>query len=146
MIGRPSGRGLLLLGAAAVVALAVGAAVLVLDSPAEERRRRLDERRVQDLHAVTDAIDVYWTREGALPPDLDAVAGWQGLDAPRTDPETGEPYRYRATGERTYELCAAFATEGPGSDRDYPWRRHATFWHHPAGEHCFALETEEVQR
>lgn len=146
MIGRPSGRGLLLLGVAAVVALAVGAAVLVLDSPAEERRRRLDERRVQDLQEVAAAIDVYWTREGILPPDLDVLAGWQGLAVPRTDPATEEPYGYRVTGEATYELCAAFALETSDWEAGRPWRPHAPYWHHPAGEHCFSLEAEEVER
>lgn len=146
MIGRPSGRALLLGGTAAVVALAVGAAVLVLDSPAAERRRRLDERRVEDLQEVAAAIDVYWTREGTLPPDLDVLAGWQGLDAPRTDPVTEEPYRYELTGESTYRLCATFATEAPGRPAQGSWRFRPTLWHHPAGEHCFELEAEEVER
>ena len=146
MIRRPSGRGLLLLGAAAVVALAVGAAVLVLDSPAEERRRRLDERRVQDLQATAQVIDLYWTLQGALPRDLEALVEWRGIDAPRTDPVTEEPYRYRVTGEATYELCATFARETSDWEAGRPWRPHAPYWHHPAGEHCFELEAEEVER
>lgn len=146
MIGRPSGRALLLGGVAAVVAVAVGSALLVLDSPGEERGRRLDERRVADLHELAGAIDAYWTREGALPPDPDALAGWQGLEAPRTDPVTDEPYRYRVTGETTYELCATFAAEAPGRPARGSWRYRTTFWHHPAGQHCFELEAQEVER
>jgi hypothetical protein len=143
---RPRGRALLLGVVVAVVAAAVAAAVLVLDSPAEERRRRLDERRVEDLHALADAIDAYWTREESLPRDLDALTGWQGLDTPTTDPVTGDPYRYHATGERSYELCATFETEAPAQDPRWPRRRHGPFWHHPAGDHCFELEAEAVER
>lgn len=146
MTGRPSGRALLLGLVVAVVAVALGAAVLVLDSPGEERKRRLDERRVADLREIAGGIDSYWTREGGLPPDLDALAGWEGLDAPRTDPVTDEPYRFRVTGEGTYELCATFAAEAPGRPARGFWRYRTTFWHHPAGEHCFELEAEEVER
>lgn len=146
MIGRPSGRALLLGGVVAATAAAVGVAVLVLDSPAEARRQRLDERRVANLREIAGAIDVYWTREGALPPDLDALVGVRGLDAPRTDPVTDEPYDYRVAGERTYELCATFATVAPGREPRGYRQRQDSFWHHPAGEHCFEVEAEDVER
>lgn len=146
MSGRLSGRGLLLAGAVAIVVIVVGVAISVLDSPAGERRRRLDERRLEDLHAIADAIDAYWTREGGLPPDLDTLAGWEGLDTPRTDPVSAVPYPYRVKGDRTYELCATFATDAPGREPRRSWRRHATFWHHPAGDHCFELEAERLER
>lgn len=146
MIGRPSGRALLLGTVAALVAGAVGVAVLVLDSPGEERRRRLDGLRVEDLEELAGVIDTHWTREGVLPADLDAVAGWQGFDPPAADPETAAPYRYRIIGERTYELCATFVTATPDRRPRRVWSRHGAFWHHPAGDHCFVLEAEEVER
>ena len=146
MIGRPSGPALLLGSVAAAVAVVVGLAVAMLDSPAEARRQRLDERRVDDLASLSDAVDAYWTRQGALPADLQALAGWQGLDEPPTDPQSGEPYGYRPTGERTFELCAVFVTSTSGREESRPWREGPGFWHHPAGEHCFALEVDEVER
>jgi hypothetical protein len=146
VIGRPSGRALLLGAVATLVAGVVGVAVLVVDSPAEERRRRLDERRVADLTELAGAIDSYRAREGVLPADLDALAGWQGFDPPAADPETAAPYRYRITGERTYELCATFVT-ATQDRRPRPVRsRRQAFWHHPAGDHCFVLEAKEVER
>ena len=146
MIDRPRGGALLLGIVLAVVAAAVGTAILVLDSPAVERQRRLDERRIEDLRALAGAIDSYWTREAGLPAALDELIGWQGIDAPRTDPASGEPYRYRTLAEPRYELCADFAAAAPGRAPEWVRQGHRMFWHHPAGDHCFALEAETVER
>lgn len=142
MIGHPRGPALLLGIVAAVVVLVLGVALFVLDSPAEERQRRLDERRVEDLGAIADAVEAYRSREGELPPDLDTLADWEGFRLSPTDPVSGAPYEYRVTDVETYELCADFTTEAPGHDGRRRWRRHGTLWHHPAGEHCFELEVE----
>ena len=48
------------------------------------------------------------------------------------DPETGEPYGYRVTGEATYELSAKFA-RARASDYEVAWD-------HPAGEHWFRID------
>ena len=50
--------GLLVLAASA----AVVAGILVVGSPAEERTRRLDRRRVEDLAAMASSVDLFWTR------------------------------------------------------------------------------------
>lgn len=146
MIGRPSGPALLLGLVAAAVAVVLGTAVAVLDSPSEARRQRLDDQRVQDLSEIAHAVDLYWAQHDAMPPDLDALVDWQAFDEVPRDPESDEPYRYRATGERTFELCAEFA-HGSGDDEPYTsWRRKPGFWPHPAGEHCFELEVDDSKR
>lgn len=147
MSGRPSGPALLLGGAALVVVAVVVVALAVVDSPAEERRQRLDEQRVSHLHAIADAVDDHWSEEGALPPDLDALVAWRIAELEVTDPVTEQAYGYRVTGERTYELCATFATDAPEDDTrsraGYARRGHRVLWQHPAGRHCFELEAEE---
>lgn len=143
MVRRPRGRALLLGASVAVVLAAAGAALLVLDSPAEERRERLDERRVRDLRKIVRQVDLYWTDRGSLPPDLDALRELRGLDPPPADPSTGAAYPYRTTGLGTYELCATFATD---SGEKGPWETPEGVWRHGAGEHCFPLEAEKLER
>ena len=46
---------------AAVVA-AVAAGLIILGSPAQERERRIDDRRVADLHGIAAATNLYWSR------------------------------------------------------------------------------------
>jgi hypothetical protein len=146
VIGRPSGPALLLGLVVAAVAVVLGAAVAVLDSPSEARRQRLDAQRVRDLSEIADGVDLYWTREGSLPPDLATLGGWQGFGEVPHDPESEAPYGYRVTGERTFELCAGFASDTVGGEPPMSWRSRPGYWHHPAGEHCYQLEAEGVER
>lgn len=126
-----------------VVVLAVAiAGLLASGSPSRERARRLDETRVNNLESITYGIDQYWNENETLPQTL------ADLQKERTvfvqsisDPETGEMYEYRPTGERTYELCAVFATE---SSRDTRLGRTSGFWTHGMGRTCFEAEASPV--
>ena len=124
-------------GMAGIVVLAVALAVVVLDSPAQARGRRLDEQRTRDLDRIADLTDDYWTREQRLPPDLETLSRELRVSRFPADPVSRAAYGYRATGASSYELCASFATE---SDPDAP----PDVWRHPAGDHCFALEAERT--
>ncbi len=96
---------------AAVVIAAVAAGLFVLGSPAEERARRFDERRVTDLHAIAAATDVYWTRHARLPESLEELASEPGVRIATGDPASSLPYGYRALDDAGYELCAYFERE-----------------------------------
>jgi hypothetical protein len=71
----------------AVIAISLVVAVLtvvivgvtLLDSPAQERLRRLDERRVDDLRNIVRKLDIYWTRERTLPSSLEELAHEPGV-------------------------------------------------------------------
>jgi hypothetical protein len=138
--GVPRTQGYLLSGiaSAAVVAVAIGG-LATIGSPGEERLRRLDVRRVEDLHRIERAANLYFTRQGRLPAALQDLPVEGGLDVARTDP-AGTPYEYRATGESTYELCAGFDTGSGELSRS----RTGDFWAHGAGRHCFQVEARTV--
>ncbi len=129
-----------ILGAAIVVATAaVGLGLGLLGSPDQERDRRLDARRVDELRAVARAIDVHWHQAGTLPATLAILEAAEEPRLSLNDPESGEPYSYQSLADDSYELCASFSmsTQLGG--------RHA-FWSHPAGLHCFRVAVEEVPR
>lgn len=121
----------------AVVA-AVAAALMVLGPPREQRARRMDERRVDDLAAIGRATDLYWSRHGKLPANLGELTPDAGSELATRDPESEQPYEYRVLTADQYELCARF--QQPSA------RPSGIFWSHPAGRHCFALEVREVTR
>jgi len=140
---RPS-KNILIASALVVVVLAVVIiGVILLDSPAQERLRRLDERRVSDLREIAYAVDVYWTREGTVPSSLEELLNEREYYEELFDPETGEPYEYRALSSNIYELCAVFSRDAAIDDRDYLYQ---SLWFHGSGRQCFQLEAHDINR
>jgi len=124
------------------VAAVVIVGVILLDSPAQERLRRLDERRVDDLRSISVELDFYWTREGTLPSSLEELADEPGVFIELYDPETGQLYEYRVLGSNTYELCAQFSRD-TAEERNRFYREN---WSHSPGRQCFELEAQDVER
>lgn len=122
--------------AIAVVLVVVFVGLLVSGSPAAARARRLDAARVAALRDLAQVIDVHWTGHGRLPAVLDDLRAEGRPYLRRLDPETGEPYEYRALTDSTYELCARFAKESRSGGDD--------LWAHGSGRCCFALRARQV--
>jgi hypothetical protein len=132
--------------AVGAVLVAVVAGLMVLPPPTQERVRRLDERRVEDLRGIARAMDVYWTRHGRLVASLEDLSGEPGVRVSRRDPGTGQEYELRLLDESTYELCASFErpTTDYGEPRGRPEDPSEDFWSHGVGLRCFRLDAQEV--
>ncbi len=141
MSARPIGTWLMVL-AGIVVLATVAAAVAVMGSPAEQRRVRIDERRVDDLQRIEAALRAYQAETRALPETLEALDARPGV-ALDSDPETGSRYDYRRTGNNTFELCATFVTDTAAGR---PGRWQEPRWVHGAGRHCFAFRIDGENR
>jgi hypothetical protein len=120
---------------AAVVTLVVMTAVItgivILGSPAEERARRIDRRRVSDLQGMENAVNLYFAEHATLPVSVEELSKQPGVRI-GSDPVTGVAYRYRPLGVEQFELCGTF-------DRTSTPRvlTGVDLWGHPAGDHCF---------
>ena len=117
---------------------AIVAAFLVIESPVEQRIRRLDDARERHLDEISKAIDRYWNTHALLPDSLENLQPDSEAYLQVHDPVTEEPYGYRTNGSMTYELCAVFQQETL-NDLDGSEKR---FWKHKLGSHCFALSVE----
>ena len=120
-----------------VVALVVITGIMIIGSPGEERTRRMDSRRVEDLQAISRAVVVYHQRHQELPATLSELAQEPGLSAVARDPVTNQAYGYRVRDANAYELCATF-------DRDVSEVRSGDFWSHGMGSQCFKLEIKQA--
>ena len=121
---RRAARGRWLAIAASVVVVAtVASALIVIGPPAQQRRVAMDARRTTDLIRLANVIEIRGGRDQKLPAAL-------------PDPESGAPDGYAVTGDRSYRLCAVFATAtraGDVADRSSNGE-----WSHPAGRYCFS--------
>ena len=127
-----TGKRMLAIVLVCVVVAAVTTGIVIIGSPVEERTRRLDARRVEDLQAISSAIQVFHQRHQQVPGSLDELSRERGLSAVPRDPVTGQAYGYRTFNANSYELCSTF-------DRDTAETRGADFWSHGTGTQCFTL-------
>jgi hypothetical protein len=118
-----------------VVAAAVTTGIVIIGSPAEERTRRLDTRRVSDLRQISQSVEVYHTRHQRVPVSLDELSQEPGLAIVARDPVTGRPYGYQSIDSDSYQLCATFDRETTAVRSD--------FWSHGSGMQCFTLKTRQ---
>ncbi|MEK9183948.1 MAG: hypothetical protein AAB890_02650 [Patescibacteria group bacterium] len=126
----------------AIVAMAAIFGFFIVGSPAEERLRRFDERRVQDLQIIQSEIVNYWANKDRLPRQLaDLQDNIRGFITPK-DPENSNDYGYEVRGNLDFILCANFNTSNfqesantpkPVSDPYYQQSN----WQHNSGNVCF---------
>lgn len=129
---------LFIAGAIILVVLAAVAGFYLIGSPAHIRAVKLDERRVEELKRLDNAINNIRRAGNALPASLDDVVRMPAWDHLRiADPGTGAPYEYRAISPDEFELCAIFAL----STDNLPGEPSAV-WRHPSGRHCFSLNAK----
>jgi hypothetical protein len=117
--------------AIAAVFASMIAGLVMVGPPSEARARKLDDRRVEDLRSLAGAVDLYWSRRGALPASLQEATREQRDSSPVGDPLTGHPYSYRVISVDSYELCADFQRASEREGRAWG------IWSHGRGRRCF---------
>ena len=137
-MSRPGVGRVLMIAATFIVVATLVAALWVMESPSKQRDRRIDERRVEQLEAIADALDLWKNSHKRLPASLRELASQPGLSIAIVDPVDGKPYEYQALSGWDYRVCARFATstaERPNGDNGIHW--YEKRWMHPVGHYCF---------
>jgi hypothetical protein len=136
-----NGRKLFIYSLIVVMTAAVAFGLLLSGSPTQERARRFDDQRVNDLQQIAAGIDQYYLNvETKLPSSLDTLTGRREIYVRSIiDPGTKEPYGYKPLAATTYQLCATFETDSALNPNLAPDPIN-TFWLHGVGKKCFDLE------
>ena len=127
-----------------LVAVAIIFGLWSIGGPGAAKMQRMDDQRISDLQNLQYQIIYYWQGKQKLPVVLTDLADpTRGVYIP-IDPETGEQYAYKRTGELNFELCAKFSKEykmSSGSSvppyETKPIGLAAGSWDHPVGDYCF---------
>ncbi|MBI5003696.1 hypothetical protein HZC00_01230 [Candidatus Kaiserbacteria bacterium] len=140
--------------AGVVLVITIVAGFFIVGTPWQARLYRYDDQKVSDLQNIQYQIVNYWQSKEMLPVTLaDLVDPISGFMVP-VDPQTGEAYRYQATGMYSFQICADFNAEtqqysANGISRPIPAKPmavgsttggpdlNAEPWTHGAGEKCF---------
>ncbi len=118
-----------------IIGVSIISGFFIIGTPAEQRARRFDERRINDLQFLQIQVIDYWRREEKLPQSLDDLYdNFIDLELPR-DPVSGKMYDYKIKDDKTFELCAEFAL--PSREEDIKFK-FGSRWQHPAGYYCFS--------
>lgn len=127
----------------AVMLAAVVVGLIFSGSPEQARKYNADITRVNLLSQINASIDSYYREKKELPESLAVLQEQPAYYVYSiVDPITQQPFEYSIKSPSQYELCATFDLESvtDGSQGQYyPYDR-ASFWQHPAGRHCYALE------
>ncbi len=122
------------IGAGLAIAIAVVLGLLNLGGPRNQRLVQADNKRVADLVTIAFQVNGKWNSSNALPSNM------EGLPADLLrDPLTHQPYEYHTKGTNQYELCATFDRDNRKDMRT----GQNTFWNHPKGRFCFALDRSQ---
>ncbi len=132
----------------------------VIGSPMNQRKLRLDQRRINDLQSIQWQVISYWQQKEKLPETLGELSTPISSYMVSQDPEfqKGSVYEYAKKTDKSFELCATFALplpkgwvpNGSGggvypmmetrdmavSSMPYPGGV-ADSWDHEAGRACF---------
>ena len=132
-----------------VVLASIIAGFFIIGTPAEQRDRRFDERRVNDLQILQSQIVNYWTQKESLPQSLNGLEdSISGFVVPK-DPQNDASYEYNILSLVSFELCATFKTSTKDFSSTYkgstsfymeeplPYGSFQQNWDHEAERTCF---------
>lgn len=133
----------------------------VMGSPTNQRKLRIDQRRIDDLQSIQWQVISYWQQKEKLPETLDAFNDPISSYIVPRDPEfqKGKVYEYKKIADKSFEICATFDLPIPkgwvpgssgggvypmGGMRDIAVSSVAPYpggvaesWDHEAGRACF---------
>jgi len=124
----------------ALIFIIVVAGFFIMGSPTEQRAKRFDEQRVQNLQNLQYEVINYWQAKGYLPEKLsDLNNSVTGFSEP-VDPKSKMSYEYEIKGDLVFNLCAQFETDGAdikNQPKDIYMNGYQENWQHSQGRVCF---------
>ncbi len=122
---------------ASIVVLSLGYGFYLAGSPQSQRLVRFDDLKANNLQTIQDRLVYYWQQKGSLPVNLTGLNDpISGFNVP-VDPQNNQPFEYKLTGLRAFQLCAVFNLDNVSSTTAPTFGYASSNWQHGAGRVCF---------
>lgn len=120
----------------------------IAGSPQNQRLVRFDDSKVSNLQMIqSQLVYGWWQQKGSLPQSLDALNDPISNFLVPLDPQTGQPYDYKTTGLRSFQLCATFnlgnIPDNTATTKPTPVG-YLDNWQHSAGHVCFDRNIDQA--
>lgn len=136
-------------GVMVVVVAAIVAGFVFSGSPFEQRKRKADEKRIQNLQYIQQEVINYWLAKDVLPEKLsDMEDATRGVSIPK-DALSGAEYEYSVGSPEDFVFCAMFdlPSDSRLSEKTFPadpyFRAQNQNWSHPSGRTCFERKIDK---
>ncbi|OGY94056.1 MAG: hypothetical protein A2406_00275 [Candidatus Komeilibacteria bacterium RIFOXYC1_FULL_37_11] len=134
-------------GSLLVVLVAFAISIFVVDSPAETRKMKLDERVINSFYQIDSGVNNYYVKYSKMPESIVQIKEESNYltDEEFKNPITNEVYEYKAIGEDEYQLCTTF--QYSSKDRvaqPYDYYNADKMWLHDAGYQCLNQKVNPV--
>ena len=110
-------------------------------SPQDARKKRYDDKRIQDIQMIKSWVNSYYGKNSTLPQSIfDALTEYNdGRNSKMlTDPETNSEYTYQIVTDIEYKICAVFSTDTTSITQEY-----LMDYSHPSGSHCLTFKGDK---
>ncbi len=135
------------IASAIVMLISAGVGFTLIDSPMLARAKAFDAQRASDIQRLQGGVQNYFNKYQRMPESLEALRE-EGMVRKfvLSDPDTGEPYEFRAVNEQTYEICAIFTTDNRDEDKEFysPRGPYGASYLHGPERTCFEQNIRET--
>jgi hypothetical protein len=107
------------------------AVFMLIGTPEEIRKRRIDDQRIFDLMSLQSSIVYFWELNQKLPENITELKSLSYIYIPKDD------YEYIIKSNTTFEICANFYYSNIGGQTSYEWQ-------HGEGRYCFERDIEKI--
>lgn len=121
-----------------IVAAAFVTSLFFVESPAQARRQKIDQKVLNSFSSIDGAVNNYYDNMKTLPGNLDQLR--QEVDYLTentiTNISTGQVYEYKVISEDSYQLCAEFLTSNMDKESNEYDSYLKENWQHDKGYQC----------
>jgi hypothetical protein len=133
-------------GSLLIVLVAFVFSILTVESPAETRNRKLDQRVVNNFYEIDSSVNSYYNKYEKLPENIAELQEEFNylLDDDIINPITKQAYEYKVVAEDEYELCTTFLSSNKEDVEDEYGRYADKMWLHDVGQQCISQKTQNI--